>query len=95
MIATLFFRRMVGPLGREHIRSGSVFAIPRFDGMIEGQVADWTDQVAIVTASSRGIGRAPRADSALAIARRSASNYATARRWRKHPPPKLRQLAGA
>ena len=26
--------------------------------MIEGQMADWTDQVAIVTGSSRGIGRA-------------------------------------
>src|SRR5438477_12492605 len=31
---------------------------PPFGGTIEGQMAGWTDQVAIVTGSSRGIGRA-------------------------------------
>jgi NAD(P)-dependent dehydrogenase (short-subunit alcohol dehydrogenase family) len=44
--------------------------------MIEGQMADWTGQVAIVTGSSRGIGRAI----ARALAARGAAiciNYAT------------------
>jgi hypothetical protein len=60
MIATLFFRRMTDLvlLGSGAYPFRIVICYPRFDGMIEGQMADWTDQVAIVTGSSRGIGRA-------------------------------------
>jgi hypothetical protein len=61
-------------------------------GVIEAQMADRSDQAAIVTGSSRGICRAiARAPSGEA--RRSASTMQPARR-QKQPPPKLRRPGG-
>jgi hypothetical protein len=62
-------------------------------GVIEAQMADRSDQAAIVTGSSRGICRAiARAPSGEA--RRSASTMQPARRRQKQPPPKLRRPGG-
>src|SRR5437763_5713167 len=75
MIATLSFRRMIDPsfAGPRAYPFRIGVCYTRFGGVIEEQMADWTDQVAIVTGSSRGIGRAI----ARALGARSARSAST------------------